>query len=68
MPETTRERDVSGRIVVRVDPSPMNPRVKIAELSCGHDLYITPPKRAPRVGKAVDCPKCEDIRRLANHE
>ena len=45
--------------VIRVDPSPMNPKVKVVELSCGHDVYVRPPKRAPRVGAVHSlCDRC----------
>ena len=43
--------------VLRVDRSPMNSKVRVAALSCGHDLYVLPGKRAP-VGAAVVCEKC----------
>lgn len=41
--------------VVRVDKSPMNPKIKIAQLSCGHDVYRN---RAPRVGATIVCEEC----------
>ena len=41
--------------VLRTGVSPMNPRVKWAELSCGHDLWLT---RRPRVGATVTCENC----------
>lgn len=47
--------------VVRVDKSPMNAKVKIAQLDCGHDLYIHPPHRAPAVGRWRHCEKCRDV-------
>ena len=47
------------RSVVRVAKSPLNPKVKVAELSCGHDLYIRPPAIAPRAGSPVACDKCK---------
>lgn len=43
------------RRVVRTGVSPMNPKVKWAELSCGHDVYRT---RKPRIGATVVCEKC----------
>lgn len=46
--------------VIRVIKSPLNPKVKIAELSCGHDRYIHPPAIAPRKGTPVPCEKCKD--------
>ena len=46
--------------VVSVSKSPLNPKVKIAALSCGHDLYINPPLIAPRKGAPVACAKCKD--------
>ena len=45
------------RRVVRVGVSPMNPKVKWAELSCGHDVYRT---RKPRIGAVVVCDKCSE--------
>lgn len=47
------------RTVVRVDKSPLNKRVKIVELDCGHDYYVRPPLTAPRVGRPVACEKCK---------
>ena len=43
------------RRVVRVDLSPMNPKIKIAQLSCGHDVYRN---RRPRIGATVVCEEC----------
>lgn len=43
------------RRVVRVDLSPMNPRVKVVQLSCGHDLYRG---RRPRLGAVLVCDHC----------
>ena len=43
------------RRVMRTGVSPMNPKVKWAELSCGHDVYR---QRKPRVGATVVCEKC----------
>jgi hypothetical protein len=45
--------------VVRVDKSPLNTRIKIVQLSCGHELYVRPPARAPSVGRSTACDKCE---------
>ena len=44
--------------VVRTGQSPMNPKVKWAELSCGHEVWIHPPKRTPRIGSLVECERC----------
>lgn len=41
--------------VVRTGVSPMNPKVKWAQLSCGHDVFRT---RKPRVGATIICPEC----------
>ena len=49
------------RNVVRVDESPMNKKVKIVELDCGHYYYVRPPNRAPRIGLAVACDKCKNV-------
>lgn len=59
MPETPQrpERVTPERIVVRTGVSPMNPRVKWAELSCGHDVFML---RRPRVGSRVACDKCQE--------
>lgn len=46
--------------VVRVYKSPLNKRVKVVELECGHDYYVRPPSIAPRVGRPVACEKCKD--------
>lgn len=49
------------RNVVRVDKSPMNEKVKVVELDCGHDYYVRPPNLAPRIGLAVACDKCKAV-------
>lgn len=46
------------REVLRVDRSPMNGRIWVAELACGHDLYVRPPERKPRLGAFRRCEKC----------
>lgn len=43
------------RRVIRVDPSPMNPKIKVAQLDCGHDVYRT---RKPRIGATIVCEQC----------
>ena len=43
------------RRVVRVDVSPMNPKIKVAQLECGHDVYRN---RKPCIGALVICDKC----------
>jgi hypothetical protein len=45
------------RRVVRVDKAPLNPKVKVAQLDCGHDAYRT---RAPRIGAIIVCEKCAE--------
>lgn len=45
---------------LRIDRSPMNPKVRIVALSCGHDLYLSPGKRSPKIGTASDCEKCRN--------
>ena len=46
--------------VTRTGVSPMNPRVKWAELTCGHTVFRN---RRPRIGATVVCEKCsEEIR------
>lgn len=41
--------------VVRVDKSPMNPKLKCVELECGHEIWVS---RAPTVGKLIECETC----------
>lgn len=43
------------RRVIRAGVSPMNPRVKWAELECGHDVFR---QRKPRIGALIVCEKC----------
>ena len=43
------------RRVVRTGVSPMNPKVKWAELDCGHDVYRS---RKPRIGAVIVCERC----------
>lgn len=43
------------RRVVRVGVSPMNPKVKWAELSCGHEVFRN---RKPRIGATLVCDRC----------
>ena len=43
--------------VVRTGVSPMNPKMKWAELSCGHDVYRL---RRPRVGSTIVCERCAE--------
>ncbi len=43
------------RTVVRAGVSPMNPKVKWAQLDCGHDVYR---QRKPRVGATIICEEC----------
>lgn len=45
------------RRVVRVDKSPMNPKIKVVQLSCDHDVSRM---RAPRIGAVVVCEKCAE--------
>ena len=42
--------------VVRIDRSPLNPRVWCLELSCGHDFYTTATQKPRR--KENICEKC----------
>ncbi len=44
------------KTIVRIDKSPMNPTVKVAQLECGHDVYVN---RTPRIGSLVDCERCD---------
>ena len=43
------------RRVIRVGVSPLNPKVKWAQLDCGHDVYRY---RKPRIGSTIVCDKC----------
>lgn len=45
--------------VVRAGVSPMNPKVKWAELSCGHEVWRN---RKPRIGSVIVCEQCADQR------
>jgi hypothetical protein len=42
---------------VRTGASPMNPKVKWAQLTCGHDIYR---QRKPRVGATIVCETCAE--------
>lgn len=48
------------RRVVRVDASPMNPKIKVVQLDCGHDVYRN---RKPRIGATIVCDKCAKVSR-----
>lgn len=48
-------RTYPERRVVRTGVSPMNPKVKWAELNCGHDVFRT---RKPRIGALIVCDQC----------
>ena len=48
-------RTYPERTVVRTGVSPMNPKVKWAELSCEHVVFRA---RRPRIGATVVCDKC----------
>jgi len=41
--------------VVRVGASPMNPKVKWADLTCGHTVWRY---RKPRIGSSLACDQC----------
>jgi len=41
--------------VVRTGVSPMNPKVKWAELNCGHTVWRN---RKPRIGATIVCDRC----------
>lgn len=43
------------RKVVRTGVSPMNSRVKWAELECGHNVFLP---RRPRIGTELVCAIC----------
>lgn len=44
------------RKVIRTGVSPMNPKVKWAQLECNHDIYLP---RKPKVGSMQPCHQCE---------
>lgn len=44
------------RKVVRKDRSPMNPRVWVMQLECGHDKFCGPPLK-----KSYECDRCPPI-------
>lgn len=48
------------RTVVRTGVSPMNPKVKYAELSCGHDVWR---RQKPKIGATIVCEKCAQEKR-----
>ena len=52
-PRTAEERVM--RKVVRTGTSPMNSKVKWADLECGHMVYSP---RRPRLGALVSCERC----------
>lgn len=41
--------------VLRVTVSPMNTKRKVADLACGHEVWVS---RAPVVGRAIKCERC----------
>jgi hypothetical protein len=41
--------------VIATGSSPMNPKVKWAQLSCGHEIWRG---RRPRIGATILCEKC----------
>lgn len=52
--------------IVRVDVSPMNPRVKCYQLDCGHEVFLPiEPGRRARVGGLLECERCLAERRKA---
>jgi len=55
MSQEEGKREWPTRKVVRVDLSPMNPKVKVAQLECGHDKYVY---RKPRIGSMQVCDRC----------
>lgn len=50
------------RRVIRTGVPPMNPKVKYAELSCGHIIWRN---RKPRIGATTVCERCSTQMRLA---
>lgn len=49
------EKTWPERRVVRNGVSPMNPKVKWAQLDCGHDVFR---QRKPRIGALIVCEQC----------
>ncbi len=44
------------RKVTRTGVSPMNPKVKYADVDCGHTVYLS---RKPKVGAMIACGDCK---------
>lgn len=47
---------IAMRSVVRVDVSPMNPKRWCAQLSCGHEVWVTAKQKPKR--KVMSCSTC----------
>lgn len=49
-----------ARTIVRIDRSPMNPKVWVVQLDCGHDIFVyRKPRRTKNGGPTFPCEKCE---------
>lgn len=53
--EFTQNGSWPERTVTRTGVSPMNPKVKWAELKCGHTVWRN---RKPRIGAVIVCGDC----------
>lgn len=52
------------KVIGKLGKSPMNSRVNLVLLDCGHELFSA---ARLRVGSAINCDKC-DIGKLLEHE
>jgi hypothetical protein len=49
-----------ARTIVRIDRSPMNTKVWVVQLDCGHDICVyKKPRRTANGGPTFQCEKCE---------
>lgn len=49
-------RVIPSRPIIRKDRSPMNPKVWVYQLACGHDVF----RAHGRLRKNIDCEKCRE--------
>lgn len=57
---TTKEKDMDTPMrhaIVRIDRSPMNPKVWVVQLDCGHDVYK---HRKPTMRQRIECERCRN--------
>lgn len=58
MSDTTKKARPERR-VIKAGVSLMNPRVKWAQLECGHDVWR---QRKPRIGALIECEECAQVK------